>query len=398
MPVRLISMPKSHELFIRESYRGGRTESYYIKKELPFLYFDINSLYPYVMATNKYAVSFYREEENYSLNWLEEDVENYSIFALIDYDFSHDYERLPIVVRVKIGNNYKLTQKYSAQDVWLTGKEVLEILKEGGNVKIKKVLLYKQRDLFSRFVYDLYKKREEYKKEAERGDQKAKVMEKFYKLILNSLYGKFGQRIVERIISDDETILSYFEDIEDNITRKNINGLYWTFHGSFATAKLSKSPKSSYPVSISSEITANARLYNWKIQKIFGVENVYMTDTDSFVVNPKASIPLDLIDDTELGKMKREYEKGATIYINAPKNYIVFDKDHKPIEIKRKGIPKNAIEIEDYKFAFKRILSPWELKNVNAIVEVEKVKEVKKMPDKLKYIEKEGGYWGLPLD
>ena len=399
MPVKLISMPKSHESFIRESYRGGRTEAYYIKKELPFLYFDINSLYPYVMATNKYAVSFYREEGNYSLNWLEEDVNSYSIFALVDYEFPHDLERLPIVIRTKIGNVQKLTQKYKSENVWLTGKEVLAILKEGGNVKIKKALLYKQRDLFSRFVYDLYKKREEYKREAEKGDQKAKVLEKFYKLILNSLYGKFGQKIVERIISDDETILSIFEyESDESITRKNINGLYFTYHGSFATAKLSKNPKSSYPITISSEITANARLYNWEIQKRFGIENVYMTDTDSFVVNPKASIPLDLIHDTELGKLKREYENGKYIYINAPKNYIIYDENHNAIEIKRKGIPKNAIEIEEYKFAFKRILSPWEITNVNLIVEVEKTREIKKMPDKLKYVEREGGFWGLPLD
>jgi len=393
MTVPLISMPKIHEDYIRQSYRGGRTEAYYIKEELPFIMYDVNSLYPYVMMTNKYAVSFYREEENYTLNYLEEDVNSYSIFVQCDFEFPHDLERFPIVVRTKIGNTFKLTQKYTAKDVWLTGKEVMAIVKEGGSVKIKKVLLYKQKDLFSRFVKELYEKREEYKKEGN------KVMEKFYKLILNSLYGKFGQRIIERIISDDETILSLFENADDEIvTRKNINGLFWTNHGSFATAKLTKNAKSSYPVSVSSEITANARLYNWELQKKFCIENVYMTDTDSFTVSPKAPIPLDLIHDTELGKLKREYEKGVTIYINAPKDYVIYDEKHNIVEIKRKGIPKNALQIDEYKFAFKRFMSPWESKNVNVLVEVQKQREVKKMPDKLNYVKKGKGYWGLPLD
>jgi len=413
MPVDYITMPKAHEQFIRASYRGGRTEAYYIKEPLPFVYLDINSLYPTVMKMYNYAYKFYKEYDSFSIEHLESDINNWSFFVLCDYEFPNDLERLPIVVKTKLEDGVKLTQKYSATNVWLTGREVLQILKESGNVKIHKVLMYYSTNLFYEFVDNIYRLREIAKKRAKETEgtpeeSKYKVLEKFYKLILNSLYGKFGQKAIERIVENEEVFLNMLEDLtneNERVVRKKINNMMWSFHGSFATAKNTKNAKSSYPVMVSAEITANARLFNWEFQKKFGIENVYMTDTDSFVINPK--VPYESYIGDELGMLKREYYKNGEQYILilAPKYYKILDANYQIVidpktgepEYKSKGIPKNAIQVEEYRYKFPHIQTLLETVNPTVMKEVWKERQIKLVNNKLRYVQRGKGLWGLPL-
>jgi DNA polymerase elongation subunit (family B) len=92
--------------------------------------------------------------------------------------------------------------------------------------------------------------------------------------------------------------------------------------------------------SISSTVTAHARMLLWKLIKIAGRENVLYCDTDSLFVSRSGYDNLkDWISPTELGKLK--LEKSGIVEIRGCKDYTFNG------EVKRKGIKKNAEKIGD---------------------------------------------------
>ena len=63
---------------------------------------------------------------------------------------------------------------------------MIESINNNFKITIQKEIIYKEEKIFENYVLDLYKKKNESKLKNE------KILESFYKLLLNSLYGKFG--------------------------------------------------------------------------------------------------------------------------------------------------------------------------------------------------------------
>jgi len=332
------------DLLFLESYKGGRTEPIFMGHyDKPIYVYDVNSLYPFVMRNCFYPIDFigeyYLDEITQNMLWEYEGMgffeinTPYDIFGFKDDQGNFiDIGLLPI--KMKIGKDIKLVFPIGNFYGFFNFPEIRYAILKGYKVKPLYVQLWSRGYLpkIKEFVDEFYKLKKEHK-----GD----IMGDLAKIILNSLYGKFGQNQKgDEIISIDELY---------DLTNKNPNINYsYVFNENYVQIKIKNinKSKSSY-YNIASYITSWARVIllskiDYVIKK--GGKIFYM-DTDSIFTDIK-------IDDNsfignELGKMKLEKE-GKEITITGSKTYIIDGKMYS------KGIPKNAYLIyedknEDYK-------------------------------------------------
>lgn len=304
------------------SYRGGRTEAYILAQN-KFLYvYDINSLYPFIMKNSKSSVKFKQNITAIDERILQ-NIKNKTYNYLFNVDFEIvDKSLLRVPVMVK--HNSKLCSVYNYNDVWITGNELLELNNIGSLIVLHKGYEFYNDYIFTDYVDYFY----ELKRTSNDADKT------FYKYMLNSLYGKFGMHKSINKILFDEDIPVFLKNILNSVKHKNrikFDNKYYGLHDNYIT--YSEELKTEYPVLIASEITANARLYNYNLQKLIGFEHVYYTDTDSFFTDIELN-PV-LISD-ELGKLKLEKQSHFDIYGN--KDYLDIDNKKRTI----KGIKNNA--------------------------------------------------------
>lgn len=327
---RVITIPIEHIDYALASYRGGRCEPYVINQEPIYLKsYDVNSLYPYVMAKHKYSYKFHQTVDKINYNAIEN--ENYNYLYNVDYSYiinGNEPVRLPIMIRAKNG---KLVQSYSGKNVWLTGAEILEMYKQYDNIlfNFRMGLEYHNDYLFTDFVDDFFAKRQA------SNDTVDKVN---YKILMNSLYGKFGQhkRFYQFLSYDQipEELTPLINEARiNNQTRIKINNTTYTLHDIFINSTVEMPKMQMNNPIIASEITANARLHNFYIQTAMGFYHIFYTDTDSFFIDR------DWTESQELGKLKLE-KKGMFVIRDAKDYYYKDDKG--AIFATQKGISKNA--------------------------------------------------------
>lgn len=351
-----------------KSYRGGRNEIYTLKPYDNVIDLDINSLYPFVMHNYKYSYSLHKHgiiDKDLMIYNIENQKYNY----LLNVDFSCDYDikRMPVVIKV----DNKLMQIKHAKNQWITGYEYLHLIYDNIDVKVNDCYEFYNYDMFKSYVDYFYNL-----KSISKG-----VNREFYKLMLNSLYGKFGQHKnihhYEPLEFFNEEIYQIFKNNMDR-TLIRINGINYTIYDGFVSYSEQIEPE--YAVLIASEITANARLYNYDMQKKIGFDNVIYTDTDSFFVVNKTKDDLkEFIDDHKLGYMKIEnfgYFEGY-----APKNYL-FKHDGKDFR-KLKGIKSKAQKIDDDKYK-QSLIIPFKNK-YGYVISKDIIKIDKKMNDKMDF-------------
>jgi hypothetical protein len=206
----------------------------------------------------------------------------------------------------------------------------------GYTFEIIKGYQFKQGDLFSKFVNTLYELRLKYPK----GDP----MNLIAKLLMNSLYGKFGMgteltkmdifsvKTIEDTANVIKIVESYGESIHD-----------WTIFDDYAiivrNAKLEYLTQkdgtlyheSDINVAIASTITAAARSYMSIIKnKHF---RLYYSDTDNGVIDAEL---LEELVGSALGQFKLEHTVEKAIFL-APKIYaLITDKGEEIIKVKGK--------------------------------------------------------------
>ena len=336
MPISEINLDKFNDI-VEKLYHGGRTELYHLRIPEDSISLDINSLYPYVMKKYKYSVRFHTEHlvKDMPLNLLIENIENQHYNYVLQISYTTELQRTPIMTTT---TNGMLCDFQENKNVWITGNEFLELYKSDKNLKFElhRILEFLNMDLYSNFVDDFYSLKKNSKSEAEKSD---------YKLILNGLYGKNGQR-------DKKTIFKKYSDIEEledlkllkDMQRIEYNGKVYTLYDNFLTYTEDKGYK--YASLISAEITANARIVNYQFQKLLGINEVISTDTDSFRItleyykNNKEKI--DKLISNDLGMLKIEWDKSGIHKGYGLKDYDVIIKNE--VTTKRKGIPKKNSE------------------------------------------------------
>lgn len=326
-----------HEIYIhadpvataleRLSYRGGRNEAFYIGEYHDpngIYYLDVNSMYPYVMKNFEYPVKLIGIVRKPTLEQLKMLMKDYLVIA----DVLVRVDKPVVGVRKE-----KLIFPVGQFRVVLTSPELELVKRHGEIVKVYKIAVYEKAPIFKEYVDYFYNLRVKYKQEGN------VIMDKFAKIFMNSLYGKFGQKnenlvLVGKTDVDENVIYRYYDAKEKK----------WKY---YAVIDHKIYVKQGYVeaynsfVAIASFVTAYARCVLWDYIEKAGLENVLYCDTDSLFVTSEGYKRLQpFISDTELGKLKIE-KVSDRIRINGAKDYEFAG------EVKLKGVKKDAKKVDE---------------------------------------------------
>ena len=323
----IVSPCEDVEACIRTSYLGGVVEVY--KPQLKNGYhYDVNSLYPYVMSKYNFPVGngiFINCTNTFCIN-------NFFGFVYVEVTSPKDLD-IPFLACKHVDKG--LISPIGRWTSFYFSEEIKEAIKLGYNFKFIYGIRYKKAKPFKNFVNSIYTKR-----------IKNSKLNKFYKKILNSLYGRFGMKqnknitkIVSHVdtikiskifpiesllkIAEDKFIVSY--NPEENLNQKSCSNNQ--------QIQRSNSLKSFTAVQIASAITAYARIVMYKYKKLDDI-GVYYSDTDSIFcdtkINPK------YVSNNKIGKLKLVNEVKFGLFIT-PKAYFISDQNNVEIA-KIKGI------------------------------------------------------------
>jgi len=343
--------PKKFDIFsqkedmIRDGYVGGRTEVFKKYGESLF-YYDFNSLYPYIMRKYKVPIGTYRVV----------DCPNSYNTGFIDATIRVDDLEIPFL-------HYK-----SSKLLYPTGEfrgvytypEIDFAESLGYDINYNYIIEFEESDyIFKDYVDHFYNKKQNATND---------IDYQLSKLLLNSLYGKFGQnRNNETIISNPEEILGLTPyDEELNLFKKRSFNKYGTILPHIAAY-----------------VTAYARIELYKKFMEVGFDNVFYCDTDSIISSKELSTG------NNLGELKLEDEIQEGIFL-APKTYgYINNKDE--VVLKCKGFDVEKLSFNVYREAlagkydnFK--VSRWRIKGIKgATTRKGQISDVEKLERTLKH-------------
>jgi len=307
----------------RESYYGGRTECFYIGKLTDEFYLlDVNSMYPYVMAAFDFPTSLYSVLGKTSISELIELSKKYFVIANITVN-----TKFP---KIPLRKDGKLVFPIGKFSTTVTQPE----LSYEDIISVNKVVLYEKSKIFKRYCEYFYELKEKYRHTNESWFLLSKLM-------LNSLYGKFGQRgynyeNIGECDIDDFSVETVIDAETGEVFRER------SFGGIRQRLKQDGESQNSIPA-IAAAVTSYARSYLLKLIIQAGEHHVYYCDTDSLVVDSIGFQNLsDKIGDS-LGKLKLEKEF-RHLDIRALKDYTFDDKQ------RIKGVRKDAIVLSENSF------------------------------------------------
>lgn len=305
------------------AYFGGRVEAFERGLFKNYHKYDVVSLYPYVMAVNKFPNPNFRNYNRCNNSIYYKNTEG---FSRITIDIP-EMDRPPLPYK----HNGKLMFPCGKLTGWWTNVEIRHAVSLGCVVmKVYENIWYSKTCEPFLYYNDLFKLKQDYKKEGNK-------MEKVIKLILNSLFGKFAQRNdrhTKVIPSKNVTI----EDLE-KFTDYEFLG-----DGKFIRIACPTPPSYFCFPEWSAYITAYARLHVYPMLK----DAIY-TDTDSVI------LPYKIPHGDNLGQWAYEGCAEETIIIK-PKFYAEKDKT-----VKLKGCPlhlnysfiKDQLRKKNKKFSIK---------------------------------------------
>ncbi len=317
------------------AYYGGRTECYRIG-EIPGKAYklDVNSLYPYIMATRKLPVRLANKYSNLTVSELAQFIKR-GFLAVAEVDIETNEPLYPYI------HGDQLTFPIGRFKTALCTPELALAIERGHIRKVHRCAIYFGGVLFSQYVNYFYSK----KQEAKEGGLTPKYY--FFKDMLNSLYGKFAQRRREKVYEFEDDIVRFerrqgilnHEVVDEIQLGKQVIGV-----------QKKKDPHPNAFIAISAHITSYGRVELLKLIEEAGWENTYYVDTDCLFTNEAGLKRLSyLIDPYELGKLKLEGE--GSLYIITGKAY--YFGDRRVIA----GIPNHAKEVERQTYEYWRLVT-----------------------------------------
>jgi len=287
---------------IRLGYTGGSTDMYIPNAALgtKIYAYDVNSLYPYVMKTNKYPVG---SPTYFSGNILADNANAFGFFyckIIAPEGLKH-----PILqTHIKTKDGIRTVAPLGTWEGMYFSEELYNARNYGYKFEVLWGYTFDSSNIFQDFVDTFYNLRKSY--------SKLDPMNLVAKLILNSLYGRIGMddlftyiNIVnkkdypkfEESIKIKESILDII-DLGENylIQIKNPQVEMKTdLDNGFETHNVN--------ISIAAAVTAYARIHmsHFKNNPNY---NLYYTDTDSIYID--SPLTEYFISSTELGKLKLE--------------------------------------------------------------------------------------------
>lgn len=269
-------------------YYGGRTEAF-ARGHIEQMYlYDVNSLYPYVMRTYPYPdlneMRYKRKDESV--------IFAYEGMAHCRIDVPPmRYPPLPV------RHEHKLCFPCGVIEGTWTHAEIRDALRVGCTLLDCSYAWYSKATVepFKEFIDELYALRLQYQRE---GDSREIVV----KLLMNSLYGKFGQKFDARENLEPEA----------RFTLDGLNKLDWFERiGDYIRIKKDCRPAPFCQPLWAAHITAYARM---ELHKHLVLNNAFYCDTDSLIT--RRQLPTS----TALGRLKEEMRIDEG-YIIRPKFY-----------------------------------------------------------------------------
>ncbi|HEY6019220.1 MAG TPA: DNA polymerase [Candidatus Paceibacterota bacterium] len=309
----------------RECYYGGRVEMFR-RNILPprtYTYLDINSAYPTVMRDGVFPTALRGMENSPSLERLSTLAKSHLLVAGVWVR-----TEFPVLPKRQDGRLlFPVGEFYTT----LATPELLLALNRGLVTSCDVLAYYDGENIFKSWVEEIYALRKDAKL---RGDH---MYDELLKRLMNSLFGKFGQRNYEWETIDEHSAGP------DHIWRQldRDTGAIYTLRRLGGVLQIRRSVEEGFNslVAIASHVTAAARVLLLGYIERAGWEHTYYCDTDSLIVDGSGAIRLrDYVNPTTLGALKIEGRSGK-VRLGAPKNYTFGDK------VKHKGRRKNAVPV-----------------------------------------------------
>jgi len=316
----------------RAAYRGGRTSVFYQGQITGSTvhYLDIKSAYPAAMLAYDMPIRLLFVSHHIRLDELQEWLKEKCVIA--EVDLCTDTNPYPVHYH---GHNVYPVGEFTTT---LTTPELQYALERGWITHIRRASVYARAPIFQGYVTEFYALRQRF--EAEGDPVQANNM----KLMLNGLYGKFGQTASDFVkMGQVDDFLTGPGTLYDQQTCTA--HIVYRFGTTLYTEEETGETKESMP-SIAAHVTAYVRMHLFSLRERAGAQNVYYCDTDSLFVNDcgAANLAQDL-SEPGLGGLG---EKGTTtdLMIMSPKTYCMDG------AWTRKGIPDSAQEIAPNAFEY----------------------------------------------
>lgn len=298
-----------------KAYYGGRTEALQRGHFGKVNYYDFNSLYPSVMFDNIFP------DPNTLRTSCMNDAKYIKNFeGVADIEIEVPKCHIPVLpYRAESG---RVIFPYGKLKGWYSNVEIRKAMEEGAILtKVHKTYYYmKTCSPFKRYVEDLYGKRLEYK------DDKS-PMELVVKLLLNTLYGKFGQKFLDK----QNTVHV------DSVTLKDIKKFkhFDRVGDYFITTQDCEPSNFCFPI-WAVYVSAYGRL---KLFEELKKHNVIYCDTDSIITKDVITTSKNLGD----LKLEMEVEEGIVV---RPKFYALKQATGESVKIKGLGRRLSYLEFE----------------------------------------------------
>lgn len=321
--------------FARASLQGGRTNALGFYYKGPMRYIDVVSLYPSVQRRCEYPVGHPVIDEEPELKSTIELIKSETGFVRCKIIPPNNLYH-PLLLVKKGGKLVESLLEEDFEDVIYTMVELRKALElKYKIVEVYETHIYKsQKGLFTSYIDKLFELKNKFSQE---GNQGKKAITK---LLLNSLWGKFGQKDINKKeeyvelkkflnmakkfniidfeeLSNDKVFVQYNEDETENLHLNNSNP------------------------AIASYTTSHARLVLYEAMEKLGTRVLYH-DTDSLIYKGEQVIP----EGKGIGEWELETEVDEFVSIGA-KSYAY--KHNETTVVKSKGFNSEWIKFDDYK-------------------------------------------------
>lgn len=252
-PRALPTVPDYERAFFRKGYYGGRVEVYRFRPIISAInHYDVNSLFPTVMRQGPFPDLHHEYTRTVTPDWSREGIADVTVHLPVTR-----YPGLPMR-----SPDHELVYPYGTLHGTWAYPEIRQALTDGARIlEVHEAIEYRRakRTPFKSFVEFCYAQR--------RRAAKGTLDDVYWKLMMNSLYGKFGQNDGLEIISQDR-----LSSLSTSAGHANV---IWSAY-----------------------VTSLARVH--LLTELRKASEVYYTDTDSLFT------PARLPTGPELGQMKLE--------------------------------------------------------------------------------------------
>lgn len=298
-----VKIPKNTREYFRKGYYGGRAEIFKtgLQNRSDIYVYDINSLFPYCMLINDYPdLKSIKKSPNLQKTGM----------TTCTVESNMKIPILPYRGDSLIFPNGRFSGTWTNNEIQYFIKQGGKILKVTSGVHFEKTVRP-----FTNFVKHFYSLRLNAKTNEEKY---------FYKILLNSLYGKFAQG------NEIQTLQS------GEINEKTSGLIFYDYKGMAYFVDNEKTNTSLYSNIIwSAYVTAYARIILHKLL-VKDEKNLIYTDTDSIFTYNK-NFPIG----KEIGNLKLESKSHSGLFL-LPKLYFLFNSKDELDKAANKGFPVSS--------------------------------------------------------